>query len=226
MEGRDQRTRGPTALTAPRRVQHDVVDAGAQRVMRRPQLLVRHAAVARGGLELAHLAHRALAQIVDIGRRQCGAQPPEQLQQGRGGDDQRIEAELDRFGTQPAHRRGSIADAVARCVAARGGRRCRQAVTTGAPGAARRPPGAGRMTVRSESSGSAKGSSLIRGSPIVQAEGWEIHQLREWRSHPSSASAPSAGCRGRVRNTWRRRRTAIAAARPAAAGPRCPAARH
>ena len=52
VEGRDQRARRPAAAAAPRRVQHHVVEAGAQRVMRGAELVDRHAAVARRLLEL------------------------------------------------------------------------------------------------------------------------------------------------------------------------------
>src|SRR6185437_15842534 len=51
MEGGHQRTRRPAAAAAPGRIQHDIVHTGAQGVMRRTQLLHRHAAVARRRFE-------------------------------------------------------------------------------------------------------------------------------------------------------------------------------
>ena len=120
--------------------------------MRRAQQLHRHAGVARLLLEAAHRAHRALAQIAGVGLIEGIAQPGEQLQQRRRGGDQRIE------------RRSPIVFAA---VGRRGGARRRHRGASSEPralparAARRRPPGIGRMTVRSPSSGSENGLSLI-----------------------------------------------------------------
>ena len=95
VEGRDQRARRPGAAAAPGRVQHHVVEAGAQRVVRRAELIQRDAGVARCLLEGADLLDRALAQIAGIRLAVGVAQAAKQLQQRRGGLDQRVEAEAD-----------------------------------------------------------------------------------------------------------------------------------
>ncbi len=84
---------------------------------------------------------------------------------------------------------------------------------------ARRPPGIGRMTVRSLSSGSRRGCRSLApaspGSPTIRGEDWETRRIRGSRTRPRSASAANAGCCGRAQNRTRRHRTGSAAARPA-----------
>ena len=57
--------------------------------MRRTQLVHRHAGIARGLLEGAHLLDGTLAQFAGVRLAVGVAQPAEQLQQRRGGRDQR-----------------------------------------------------------------------------------------------------------------------------------------
>ena len=130
VEGRDQRARRPGAAAAPGRVQHHVVEAGAQRVVRGAELIHRHAGIARRLLEGADLLDRALAQIAGIGLAVGVAQAAKELQQRRGGLDQRVEAEADRFRAFGRDRRGAAGGGDVRrtprraaAAARRGGRR-------------------------------------------------------------------------------------------------------
>ena len=140
----------PAARCAPGRIQHHIVDAGAQRVMRRPQQVHRDACIACLALERAQVLHDAFAQYRRVGRAAHRAQASEQLQQWRRGGgqwrdtDRRCRGWIDRR-----------APAIAASVGVGGGER-------------RRPPGTGRMTVRS-SSGSANGLSLTGASSGVAA---------------------------------------------------------
>ncbi len=164
MEGGYQRAGRPGAAAAPWRVQHHVVQAGAQRVVSRPDLIHRHTAVARRLLEGANLLDGALAQLRRIRLAVGVAQAPEQLQQRCGCLDQRVGC------------RSWIFSAASAVMGAAGAvRRRRQAVSPnadcgGAAGAALRPPGTGRITVRSKSSGSENGLSLMVG-PLIPPRG-------------------------------------------------------
>src|SRR5215831_6814003 len=66
MKGRDQRARGPHPRAAPGSVQHRIVEACAERIMPRPNLLDRDAEVASALFKMAHRAERALAQIARV----------------------------------------------------------------------------------------------------------------------------------------------------------------
>jgi len=97
VERRDQRARIPDAGAAPGRVEHDVVEARAQRIMRRAQQLDRHTRRARVLLEGAHRLDRALAQLPRIGLGHGVAQARHQLQQRRRRSDQRVDAHHQAF---------------------------------------------------------------------------------------------------------------------------------
>ncbi len=100
-----QRALRPVAGAAPRRVQHHVVETGAECIVRRAQLIHRHAAVARGLFEDADLLDGALAQVAGVRLAVGVAQTSKQLQQWSRRLDQRVEAEADLFTTVGADRR-------------------------------------------------------------------------------------------------------------------------
>ena len=159
MEGRDQRALAPGSAAAPGRVQHDVVEAGAQCVVSRAKLFQRHALVARLLLENPDLANGSLIEVAGI-RRACRiAQARHELEQRRGGDRKHVAA--DRHVLRPLRRHsGALRQAFA-CPMAAGRFAQRSAVRAAG---VRRRPGVGRMTVRLSSSGSAKGLSLMLAS--------------------------------------------------------------
>src|ERR1700730_2008128 len=67
MKARDKRARGPGPRASPGRVQHHVVQAGAERIMRRAQQLDWQPKLPHALLEAAHRADRALKQIARVG---------------------------------------------------------------------------------------------------------------------------------------------------------------
>ena len=208
VEGRDQRARRPGALAAPGRVQHDVVEAGAKRIVRRAELLHRHAGCrAPPARTRAPRAPRARASSPGSGLRQRVAQPRQQLEQRRGGRGERRGADASNSPAHPATAaatRRKRPPRPARSGTASGG-------TARAGGAAAAsPPGAGRMIVRSLSSGSANGLSLMiaslarplsRGSPRAPIAGSGNRPTRGSRTRRRPASAASADCCGPVRNS-------------------------
>ncbi len=101
-----QRACCPSAGAAPWRVQHHIVQAGAQRVMRWAKLVHRYAGVARRLLERADLLDGAFAEFAGVGLAVRVAQAAEQLQQRCRGLDQRVEAEVDLFGAAGGRRGG------------------------------------------------------------------------------------------------------------------------
>ena len=80
----------PAPVCAPGRVQHHVVEAGAERVVRRAHLVHRDLGFAGAALELADLAGGTVAHVALIGRGGGVVQSGEQLQQRLRGGDQRV----------------------------------------------------------------------------------------------------------------------------------------
>ncbi len=80
MESRHQRLLGPAAGGAPGRVQHYVVDARTERVVRGSQQFHRDAGLACLALEGAQVVHGAFAQCLWIQRPAGHTQASEQLQ--------------------------------------------------------------------------------------------------------------------------------------------------
>ena len=161
VEERYQRVGVPHAGAAPGCVEHDVVDARAKRVVSRRQQLARQVEIAHALLEIVHRPHRALAQFAGVRRIDRIGQPRHQLQQRRGRADKRVDPHRDGFGALADARRrgrldGSALPAVGAPVIGVPGRGA-----AGAAAAADLPPGLGRIIVRSLSSGSRKGLSLM-----------------------------------------------------------------
>ncbi len=115
MKGRYQRALRPGTLAAPGGGEHHVIEAGAERVMRGTELIDRDLRLAPGDFEIAQGTRRTLTQIAGIGRLQRVAQACEQLQQGRGGGEQRCRAEIERLGATARRRwRGGFGTAAGR----------------------------------------------------------------------------------------------------------------
>ena len=114
MECSHQRLARPAARGAPGSVQHHIVDAGAQRVVRRPEHLRRDAGVACLALKCAQVLHDPFAQHSWVrGAAHC-AQAGEQLQQWRRGDrqwrdtDRRCRGWIDRGQRRRGRRCGGV----------------------------------------------------------------------------------------------------------------------
>ncbi len=93
VEGRDQRLRSPGPTAAPRRVQHDVVEADAQRIAGSAKLLRFHASAARLLLENPDLANRPLVQVAGVGWNCRVVQPRHELEKRRGGSREHLLAD-------------------------------------------------------------------------------------------------------------------------------------